>query len=132
MATDQSLDEHAALQLDGSEAFVQKGWRFVHSDAERPGLRTVFRDQSGQISIEGSTLVVRFEDAVDDNEIERVLRKHRLKVQRPIGFAGKTYQLTLRDKPHKGEIVKISTELEQLDCVRYAEPDLVERLPPRS
>lgn len=116
------------VEPPGSEAFRASGWRFVRSDADRPGFRAVYRDGTGNLSIEGASVVVRFDDDTDADEIDEVLRTQGLRVQRPLGFVPKGFQVAFEDQPAKGQLLELSERLEQLDCVRYAEPDFVEEL----
>ena len=125
------VDEFAHLQtvmLPGAEKFRSNGWRFVRGDADRPGLRAVYRDSDGHLSIEGATAVVRFGDDIDADEIDEVLRRHDLTVRRPIAFLPKGYQVGFEHRPLKGQLLRVSKELERLDCVTYADPDFIEEL----
>jgi len=122
----QELADEPTVEPEGSEEFRANGWRFVRSD--RPGLRAVYRDSGGHLSIEGASVVVRFDDDAAKEEIDEVLRRHQLTVQRPISFVPKGYQITLEGQPAKGQLMRVSEELEQLDCVRYADPALIEEL----
>ncbi len=127
----QEISNEPTVEPEGSERLRANGWSFVRGTADRPGLRAVYRDSSGHLSIEGATVVVRFNDDADNKEIDEVLRRHQLTVRRPIGFVPKGFQVGLEGRPAKGQLMRVSEELEKLECVRYADPDFVEDLGPR-
>jgi hypothetical protein len=127
----QELTNEPTIELPGSEELRANGWRFVRGDADQPGLRAVYRDKAGHVSIEGATVVVRFDDDAAKEQIDEVLRSHKLTVRRPIAFVPKGFQVAFEGRPAKGQLLRISKELEKLDCVRYADPDFVEELGPR-
>jgi hypothetical protein len=119
------------LHLEGSAPFEAAGWRFVRSEPDLPGLRAVFRDPDGRLSIEGATVAVRFRDDLADDAIEKILQNHHLKVQRSVSFLPNAYELSFQDKPHRGQLLRVSRLLDSLDCVTYADPDVVELFGPR-
>jgi len=122
------IDDEPTVEPAGSEEFRASGWRFIRGDADRSGLRAVFRDRAGHLSIEGATVVVRFDDDAGDQQIDEVLRRHHLAVRRPMRFVPKGFQVVFEGRPAKGQLMRISEELEKLDCVRYADPDFVEEI----
>jgi hypothetical protein len=122
------MSAERTIEPEGSEGFLANGWRFIQDDVDHPGLRAVFRDSAGHLSIEGATVVIRFDDDADEGQINEVLRRHRLAVRRQVTFLPKGYQVIPEQRPAKGQLLRISAELEKLDCVRYADPDFIEEL----
>ncbi len=114
------------------ETWSAAGWNVVamgEADAAGPELEhmaPIFRTSEGHWWIGTDRLVVRFRDDLEKAEVDELLERFRLRVERQLRMKPNLFDVRV-----EGEVMVVAAELQELPQVEYAEPQFLESLGPR-
>ncbi len=100
------------------------------SAPQAPNLRRVYRNAAGQLVIEGSSIVAKFQPSVPHPRVVELLDAYGLEVQSRLGFVKNGFQVRLKQS-NEQDLVEIADRLDEEPDIDYAEPVTIERIETR-
>ena len=119
----QSQQAHTDLTI-----LKDAGWSFSVGTrgSEEKGFELV-RDVDGHLKLAGRSLTLQLKPELDRSEIDELLARFSVKVVREFSFSKNTFLVDVGD----GNVLEKARMLNDLEEIRYAEPNLVEPISKR-
>jgi hypothetical protein len=116
-------------------AFEDAGWVFQERPPSEPAggapQAKVFLKEGSGLALGTDLLTVQFKEDVPEDQANVILQPYGCQVVERLRFAPGLFEVTVTDQA-RGDAVEVANQLGTSDSVKFAEPQLIEEMGPRS